>query len=172
MKKQRFSLPQIKHVIYHAALGLDHAHGKGVFHRDVKPDNMMLSNIGAVKVMDFGIARAVESSLTRTGNVMGTPAYMSPEQVNGIKVDGRSDVFSLGVVLYELLTGRKPFKGDTMSSLLISIVRDEPAPPSSLEPSLHPQWDAIVKKALAKSREQRYATAKEFGIAVRDAAGR
>ncbi len=172
MKKQRFSLPQIKHVIYHAALGLDHAHGKGVFHRDVKPDNIMLSNIGAVKVMDFGIARAVESSLTRTGNVMGTPAYMSPEQVNGIKVDGRGDVFSLGVVLYELLTGRKPFKGDTMSSLLISIVRDEPAPPSSIEPSLNPQWDAIVKKALAKSREQRYATAKEFGIAVRDAAGR
>ena len=75
-------------------------------------------------------------------------------------------------MLYELLTGRKPFKGDTMSSLLISIVRDEPAPPSSIEPSLNPQWDAIVKKALAKSREQRYATAKEFGIAVRDAAGR
>jgi serine/threonine-protein kinase len=105
MKKQRLSVPQIKHVIYHAGLGLAYAHEQGVFHRDVKPDNIMLSNTGAVKVMDFGIARVVESSLTRTGSVMGTPAYMSPEQVLGLRVDGRSDTFSLGVILYELLTG-------------------------------------------------------------------
>jgi CHASE2 domain-containing sensor protein/tRNA A-37 threonylcarbamoyl transferase component Bud32 len=172
MKKQRFNLPQIKHVIYHAALGLDFAHGKGVFHRDVKPDNIMLSNLGAVKVMDFGIARVVESSLTRTGSVMGTPAYMSPEQVNGLKVDGRSDIFSLGVILYELLTGRKPFRGDTMSSLLMAIMKEEPPRPSSLETNVHGLWDAIVGKALAKDRTERYATAKEFGVAVRDAAAR
>ena len=126
MKKKRLSIPQIKHVIYHAGLGLAYAHENGVFHRDVKPDNIMLSTTGGVKVMDFGIARVVESSLTKTGSVMGTPAYMSPEQCNGQKVDGRSDIFSLGVILYELLTGRKPFKGDTMPSLMFAIMKEEP----------------------------------------------
>jgi serine/threonine protein kinase len=121
MKKKRLSIPQIKHVIYHAGLGLAYAHENGVFHRDVKPDNIMLSTTGGVKVMDFGIARDVDSSLTKTGSVMGTPAYMSPEQCNGQKVDGRSDTFSLGVILYELLTGRKPFKGDTFPSLMFAI---------------------------------------------------
>ena len=92
----------------HAGQGLDYAHENGVFHRDVKPDNIMVAKTGMVKVMDFGIARVVDSNLTRTGSVMGTPAYMSPEQVHGKKVDGRSDIFSLGVILSELLTGRSP----------------------------------------------------------------
>jgi serine/threonine-protein kinase len=123
MKKQRFSVPQIKHVVYHAGLGLGFAHEQGIFHRDVKPDNIMLSNTGAVKVMDFGIARVLDSSLTKTGSVMGTPAYMSPEQVHGERIDGRSDVFSLGVILYELLTGQKPFKGETVPSLMMAIMK-------------------------------------------------
>jgi CHASE2 domain-containing sensor protein/predicted Ser/Thr protein kinase len=172
MKKQRFSVPQIKHVIYHAGLALAFAHENGVFHRDVKPDNIMLSKTGAVKVMDFGIARTVESSLTRTGSVMGTPAYMSPEQVNGEKVDGRSDTFSLGVILYELLTGRKPFKGDTMPALWFAITKEEPLQPSSVDASVAPVWDAILKKALAKNRDERYATVKDLAIAVRDAPAR
>jgi CHASE2 domain-containing sensor protein/tRNA A-37 threonylcarbamoyl transferase component Bud32 len=172
MKKQRFSVPQIKHVIYHAGLALAFAHENGVFHRDVKPDNIMLSKIGAVKVMDFGIARVVESSLTKTGSVMGTPAYMSPEQVHGQKIDGRSDTFSLGVILYELLTGSKPFKGDTMPSLMFAIMKDEPPPPSTVDANIAPVWDEILKKALAKNRDERYATVKEFATAVRDAPAR
>jgi serine/threonine-protein kinase len=169
MKKARLNLAQIRHVIHQAATGLSFAHEAGVFHRDVKPDNIMLSNTGVVKVMDFGIARVVESSLTQTGSLMGTPAYMSPEQVNGVKVDGRTDIFSLGVILYELLTGRRPFRGDSLPSLILAITRDEPPPPSTVENNIHPVWDAIVKKALAKDREDRYAAVKEFALAVRDA---
>ena len=172
MKRQRFGIAQTKHVIYHAGMGLDFAHTSGVFHRDVKPDNIMVSKTGQVKVMDFGIARLVESSLTKTGSVMGTPAYMSPEQVNGQKIDARSDIFSLGVILYELLTGRKPFTGQTMSSLMFAIVRSDPAQPSTLDAKVHATWDEILRKALAKNRDERYASAKDFAQAVRDAPGR
>jgi serine/threonine-protein kinase len=168
MKKERMSLPQCKHVICHAGLGLDFAHQNGVFHRDVKPDNIMISKTGIVKVMDFGIARIVESDLTKTGNVMGTPAYMSPEQVNGEKVDAKSDIFSLGVILYELLTGTKPFTGATVPSLMFSIIQSHPAQPSAIDPRLN-AWDAILAKALAKNRDERYATAQEFVDAVRQA---
>jgi len=172
MKTQRFSVAQIKHVVHGAAMALEYAHENGVFHRDVKPDNIMLSTTGGVKVMDFGIARVVESSLTRTGSVMGTPAYMSPEQVNGQKVDGRSDTFSLGVILYELLTGRKPFKGDTMPSLMFAIMKEEPPHPSTVDTAVSPVWDPILEKALAKNRDERYPTVKEFAQAVRDAPAR
>ena len=122
--------------------------------------------------MDFGIARVMDSSLTKTGSVMGTPAYMSPEQVNGHKVDGRSDIFSLGVILYELLTGKKPFRGDSMPSLMFAIMREEPPQPSTVETGISPVWDPILEKALAKNRDERYATVKEFVPAVRDAPAR
>jgi serine/threonine-protein kinase len=172
MKKQRFNVGQIKHVVFNAAMALDHAHENGIFHRDVKPDNIMLMKNGTVKVMDFGIARAVDSTLTKTGSVMGTPAYMSPEQASGWKIDGRSDIFSLGVILYELLTGRRPFSGDTFPSLMFAIIKEDPAPPSLVDPSISTGWDTIVMKALAKTREERYATAKAFGQAVKDGPGR
>ena len=172
MKRSPLTVPQIKHVIYNAGVGLDYAHQNGVFHRDVKPDNIMISKGGVVKVMDFGIARVVESELTRTGSVIGTPSYMSPEQFSGEKIDARSDIFSLGVILYELLTGKKPFTGETVSSLMFAIIQMHPAQPSTLDAKIPAAWDEILGKALDKNREKRYATAKELAQAVRDAPGR
>jgi CHASE2 domain-containing sensor protein/tRNA A-37 threonylcarbamoyl transferase component Bud32 len=172
-KKQRFSVGQIKHVIYNAGMGLDYAHENGIFHRDVKPDNIMVTKSGVVKVMDFGIARLAESDLTKTGSVMGTPAYMSPEQVNGMKIDARSDIFSLGVITYELLTGKRPFRGDTIQTLMFAIIQPNPAkPPSTVDAKVSSAWDGILAKALAKNRDERYASAKEFAEAVRDAPAR
>ena len=172
MKKQRLSVAQIKHVLYHAGMGLDYAHQNGIFHRDVKPDNIMITKGGMVKVMDFGIARITESELTKTGSVMGTPAYMSPEQVNGEKIDARSDIFSLGVILYELLTGKKPFTGETIPSLMLAIIRGDWAQPSAVDAKIPSSWDEILRKALARDREQRYASARELAQAVRDAPAR
>jgi serine/threonine-protein kinase len=173
MKKQRFSVAQIKHVIFNAGMGLDYAHQNRIFHRDVKPDNIMVTKTGVVKVMDFGIARLAESDLTKTGSVMGTPAYMSPEQVNGEKIDARSDIFSLGVILYELLTGKRPFTGENIQTLMFAIIQPNPAlPPSTVDAKVSTSWDEILGKALAKNRDERYATAKELAEAVRDAPAR
>jgi serine/threonine-protein kinase len=167
-KKRALTVPQIKHVIVNAALGLDFAHQNGVFHRDVKPDNIMISKTGAVKVMDFGIARLVESDMTRTGSVLGTPAYMSPEQFAGKKVDARSDIFSLAVVLYELVTRKRPFTGQTPTEVMFAIIQKEPLPPSQAREGVNPAWDPILAKAMAKDPDQRYPTAREFAAAVRD----
>jgi CHASE2 domain-containing sensor protein/predicted Ser/Thr protein kinase len=169
VKRERLSLQQTKHVICQAGTGLDFAHQNGIFHRDVKPGNIIVSKTGIVKVMDFGLARVVESDLTKTGSVMGTPAYMSPEQVSGEKIDARSDIFSLGVILYELLTGMRPFTGETMPSLMFAIVQRQPAHPSTIDARLHSSWDEILGKALAKNRQERYPSVIDFVHAVRDA---
>ncbi|GLZ07298.1 putative serine/threonine-protein kinase [Actinomadura sp. NBRC 104412] len=144
---------------------LDYSHRGGIVHRDIKPANVMLTRNHEVKVMDFGIARAMADSaatMTQTAQVIGTAQYLSPEQARGERVDTRSDIYSTGCVLYELLTGRPPFTGDSPVAIAYQHVREEPVPPSQVDPEI-PQWaDAIVLKAMAKNADHRYQTAMEF----------
>jgi tRNA A-37 threonylcarbamoyl transferase component Bud32 len=145
-----------------AALGYAHKHG--VVHRDVKPGNVLITDDGQVKVTDFGIARAVntEESLTQTGAVMGTATYFSPEQAEGMGVDSRTDIYSLGVVLFEMVTGRPPFLGDTPVAVASKHVRDHPPAPRELNPSIPPTFEAIILKAMDKNPDFRYATSEEL----------
>ena len=144
---------------------LDYAHRHGIVHRDIKPANVMLTRTGDVKVMDFGIARAINdsgSTMTATSAVMGTAQYLSPEQARGEVVDARSDLYSTGVLLYELLTGRPPFTGDSPVAIAYQHVSEMPTPPSQLDDGVSPAIDAIVLQALAKRVDDRYQTAAEF----------
>jgi serine/threonine-protein kinase len=144
---------------------LDYSHRAGIVHRDIKPGNVMLTPQGQVKVMDFGIARAVadtSSTMTQTAAVIGTAQYLSPEQARGETVDARSDLYSTGCLLYELLVGRPPFVGESPVSVAYQHVREEPLPPSSFDPDIPPEVDAVVLKALTKNREHRYQSASEM----------
>src|SRR5690606_14978411 len=141
---------------------LDYSHRAGIIHRDIKPGNVMLTPAGDVKVMDFGIARAISdasSTMTQTAAVVGTAQYLSPEQARGETVDSRSDVYSTGCLLYELLTGRPPFVGESPVAVAYQHVREQAAPPSTHDDDLTPEIDAIVMKALAKRVEDRYQSA-------------
>jgi len=148
----------------HVAAALGYAHKHGVVHRDVKPGNVLITDDGQVKVTDFGIARAVntEESLTQTGAVMGTATYFSPEQAEGLGVDSRSDIYSLGVVLFEMVVGRPPFLGDSPVAVASKHVRDHPPAPRELNPQIPPTFEAIILKAMAKDPAYRYATAEEL----------
>ena len=151
-----------------AADALDYAHTNSVVHRDIKPANMMLlADTQVLKLMDFGIARIADSSKTKTGMVLGTPSYMSPEQLSGKKVDGRSDLFSLGVTTYQLLTGALPFQADSMATLMFKIANENHASPLVVRPDLPPEIAAIIDKALAKNFEQRYQRGSEFAKDLR-----
>ncbi|MEO3759764.1 Stk1 family PASTA domain-containing Ser/Thr kinase [Mycobacterium sp. B14F4] len=151
-------------VIADACQALNFSHQHGIIHRDVKPANIMISKTGAVKVMDFGIARALAdaSSVTQTAAVIGTAQYLSPEQARGEKVDARSDVYSLGCVLYEILTGEPPFVGDSPVAVAYQHVREDPVPPSQRHADISPELDAVVLKSLAKNPDNRYQTAAEM----------
>ena len=144
---------------------LDYSHRNGIVHRDIKPGNVMLTRDGQVKVMDFGIARAVsdaQATMTQTAQVIGTAQYLSPEQARGERVDARSDLYSTGCLLYELLTGRPPFLGDSPVAIAYQHVRENPIPPSRVDPEV-PQWaDAIVLRAMAKDPRDRYQSAAEM----------
>lgn len=165
---QRFVIKDIERIMCELLDALHHAHANGVVHRDLKPANIILLADGKVKVADFGIARIETSDLTQAGTVLGTPSYMSPEQFMGQPVDRRSDIFSCGVILYQMLTGEKPFTG-AVTTIMHKVLKEEPLPPSMLNVTLPASWDAVVKKAIAKNPGDRYQSAAEFSAAIRAA---
>ena len=165
---QLLPLPLVVHIGERVANALAHAHSQGVVHRDIKPANVMvdLAN-GVVKVTDFGIARITDSSRTRTGMVLGTPSYMSPEQMSGCRVDGRADLYSLGVMLFQLLTGQLPHRSESMASLMYAIA-NEPAPDlRALRSGIPDALAELVGRALSKQPEARPADGRQMAAALR-----
>ena len=156
-------LEQVLKIVIASADALDYAHAQNVVHRDIKPANIMYeADTGSVKLTEFGIARITDSSKTKTGMVLGTPSYMSPEQLSGKKVDGRSDLFSLGVMLFQMATGKLPFSGDSMATLMYKIANEEHPDILSVKSDLPPELKAIIDKALAKSANERYSRGAEM----------
>ena len=160
---QAFALPRVLRIMEQTCSALQFAHERNVVHRDIKPANIMLTADDTVKVTDFGTAKILQfGTMQQTAHVMGTPSYMSPEQVKGRAVDGRSDIFSLGVLLYEMVTGEKPFPGQNITTVIYKIVNEEPVPPRQINPTIHPGINAVVMKSLAKEPEARYQSCREM----------
>jgi eukaryotic-like serine/threonine-protein kinase len=160
---KRMPVEQVINIVAQVAQGLAYAHEHGIVHRDVKPSNIMIVRDGHVKITDFGIARMASAAVrTQTGMVLGSPKYMSPEQVVGKLTDQRSDIFSLGVMLYEMLTGQAPFAGENVNAIMYQTLNSVPPPPSTLSPNVPEMLNFIVAKALAKKLEHRYQDTKEF----------
>jgi len=149
-------------VLRQTATALDYAHKKGIVHRDIKPANILIHEGNVAKITDFGVAKILSQQMTQSGVMMGTPNYMSPEQVQGHAVDGRADQFSLAVIAYEMLTGEKPFQADQLPALLFRIVREDPVAPERLNPSIGPPIEEVLRKALAKAANDRYLSCLEF----------
>jgi len=168
--KEEKAMPveKVTSIVRQVCAGLEYAHARGIIHRDIKPANIMITADGTVKIMDFGIAKFGGTLMTTTGQVVGTPNYMSPEQVKDEALDCRTDVFSLGVLLYEMLTGTRPFAADNVASIIYKIVHEMPAEPCAVIPSLHSGLNAIVMKALSKDPDQRFASCAELSLAVQD----
>jgi len=169
----RFSVHSSIVMVHELLMALDHAHRQNVVHRDIKPANMLIEVSGRIKLTDFGVARIQEpdeSNLTQVGGAVGTPKYMSPEQAKGLRGDSRSDVFSAGVVLYELLTGRLPFEGENQFVIIHQIVSHEAPLPSSINPDVPATMDEVMARAMAKNPDERYATARDFALALRSVA--
>jgi serine/threonine-protein kinase len=178
IKRGRMKVEEALDVAQQSAFALTAAHGAGIIHRDIKPENIMVRHDGIVKVLDFGLAKLLEDqarnidseaetqvhTLTEAGRVMGTPAYMSPEQARGMELDARTDIWSLGVVLYEMVTGRPPFRGETKSHTVVSILETEPPLLNEFAPNSPPELQRIVRKALTKDRDSRYQTARDLMI--------
>jgi class 3 adenylate cyclase/tRNA A-37 threonylcarbamoyl transferase component Bud32 len=166
----RLAVAEVVEIMTQLLNALDTAGKAGVVHRDIKPSNILLLPNGRVKVTDFGIARVEASGLTQDGSMLGTPAYMSPEQLNGLNVDPRSDLFSSGVVLYQLLTGERPFRGTRVATIIHKILEYTPPDPSTLAQGVPETFDAVVRKAIAKAPGDRYQSGAEFAEAIRAAA--
>ncbi len=156
------SLRRVQEIVEQAASALDYAHLNHVIHRDIKPANLMLLKGGVLKVTDYGLAKNPSANLTQAGVLLGTPSYMSPEQIQGHELDGRSDLFSLGVVLYELLTGVRPFEGDSISTIIYRVLYEDPRPPAAYNTALPPELNGILERALDKEPDRRYQTGSEL----------
>ena len=161
-----FTFERVAEIIGQVAEALDYAHRRGIVHRDVKPANVIITPENQVKITDFGIAKTEKSNLTTTGQFLGTPNYMSPEQVTGDAVDGRSDLFSLGVVLYELLTRKKPFTADNLTSISYKIVHEPFVPPETYDASIPPEFAGVLERALAKDPASRFQRGNDFALAL------
>ena len=164
----KYETREVGEIIRHLLDGIGHAHSEGVVHRDIKPSNIMINSDGRIKISDFGIARIDSSNLTQVGDVLGTPHYMAPEQFLGTEIDALADLFSIGVIAYELLTGRRPFTGNT-ATVMQQVLNERPPDPSQLNARLSPLMDRVLQKALAKKREERFQSAREFSDAFREA---
>ncbi|HUQ26884.1 MAG TPA: protein kinase [Burkholderiales bacterium] len=171
---ERFDLKEVVRIMFELCEALDFAHNAGIIHRDIKPANVMIDTQGRTKLTDFGVARVQDSDKTsvertQAGTMVGTPAYMSPEQITGGTIDKRTDVFSAGIILYQFLTGEKPFTGSGAWTIAKKIIQEEPPLPSSLNNAVTPLFDAVVNKALAKDANVRFQSAKELGLALQRA---
>jgi len=155
-------------ILQQVAEALDYAHGHGIVHRDVKPSNIIVTEEGRAKIADFGIARLSVTELTLPGQVLGTPSYMSPEQLSGRAIDGRSDLFSLGIIAYWLFSGEKPFTGDSVTTITFQVAFVEPKPLTEVNPALSADYQYVAARALAKEPEKRYQTGKAFAADVQD----
>jgi serine/threonine-protein kinase len=167
-QKVKYETREVGEIVRQLLDGIGHAHAEGVVHRDVKPSNILLNSDGRVKISDFGIARLDSSSLTQVGDVLGTPYYMAPEQFLGVEVDALADIYSIGVIAYELLTGRKPFAGNA-ATVMQQVFNERFPDPSQLNPRLSPLMDRVLHKALAKNRDERFQSTGEFSEAFRAA---
>lgn len=165
---QSFPLPRAIKIIEQACSALDYAHKHNIIHRDVKPANLMIAADDTVKITDFGTAKILRFNTTQTAAVIGTPSYMSPEQIKGKTVDGRSDIFALGVILYELVTGEKPFPGQNITTVIYKIVNEEPIPPRELDPSLSNGLCNVIARALSKDPTTRFQTCGELLEALKN----
>jgi serine/threonine-protein kinase len=166
--QQTFPVSRVLKLMEQVCSALDFAHQHSVVHRDIKPANLMLTADDIIKITDFGTAKILQFGTAQTAHVMGTPSYMSPEQVKGKPVDGRSDIFSLGVILYELTTGEKPFPGQNITTVIYKIINEEPIPPRSLDSAIHPGLSAVITRALAKDPAARYQSCSELLAALKN----
>lgn len=159
----------ILNIIQQTAAALDYAHKRGIVHRDIKPANIMIDEGITAKIADFGVAKIQSQQMTQLGTILGTPNYMSPEQIQGLPVSGAADQFSLAVIAYELLTGEKPFSAETMTTLMFKLLKEDPEPPQRINPSLGWQVETVLKRAMAKEPADRYANCSEFAKAFTNA---